>query len=130
MEKRNKVEVDGVSVEYFFSEKVVHIVNDEKLKSIITHPKTALKLARKLKAGYQKKYGKELSVSDVSLAIEIYGHLYPEKIASTLKAMPLPDFVNHALDDLLKKTDIIDSGEDSIDRNRIVWDAIAKVIPV
>ena len=130
MEKRDTVTVDEVTIAYFLSEKVVHIVNDDELKSIITHPTTALKLARKLKASYCTKFGRELSVSDVSMAIEIYGHLYPEKIANTLKAMPSPDFVEHALDDLLEKTDVIDSGEESVDRNRKVWDAIAKVIPI
>ena len=130
METKNTVTVDGVSIEYSISEKAVHINNNDKLKSVITNPQTAMKLARKLKENYYMKYGNDLSVSELSMAIEIYGHVYPEKIVTTLKGMPLPGALEHAIDKVLKKTDIIDSGEASIDGNRKVWDAIAKVIPV
>jgi hypothetical protein len=130
MEKRDTVTVGGVSIKYFLSDKTVHIDNNESLKSVIPNPKAAIQLARKLKENYQKIYGSELSVSELSMAIEIYGHIYPEKIAKTIKTLPLPDFVDKAMDELIKKTDIIDSGEESIDQNRKIWDAIAKVIPV
>lgn len=130
MEKRDAVTVEGVSIKYFLSEKTIHIDNNEPLKSVISTPKAAIVLVRKLKGNYQKKYGSELSVSELSMAIEIYGHIYPEKIANAIKSLPLPDFVDKAMDELIKKTDIIDSGEESIDQNRKIWDAIAKVIPV
>ena len=130
MKELKTVVVNGVLIEYSLSEKAVHINNNDNLKSVIMSPNTAMQLARKLKENYYQKYGDDLSVSELSMAIEIYGHLYPEKIASTLKAMPLPDSIEHALDDVLKQTDMIDSGEESIDRNRKIWDAIANVIPV
>ena len=130
METKNTVAVNGVTIEYSLSEKAVHINNNDKLKSVITNPQTAIKLAKKLKENYYMKYGNDLSVSELSMAIEIYGHVYPEKIVTTLKGMPLPGAIEHAIDEVLKKTDIIDSGEASIDGNRKVWDAIAKVIPV
>ncbi len=130
MKERDTVEVDGVSITYFLSEKAVHIDNDEALKSIIPNPKAAMELARKLKGNYHEKYGRELSVSELSMAIEIYGHIYPEKIAKTIKELPVPNMVEDAMKNLIKKTDVIDSGEESIDKNRKVWDVIAKVIPV
>ena len=130
MEDRDTVTVDEVAVTYFLSDKAVHIYNNEELKSIIKNPKKAISLARKLKENYYKQYGFELSVTELSMAIEIYGHIYPEKIASALKAIPIPDFIEDKIDNLLEKTDIIDSGEESIDRNRKIWDAITKIIPV
>lgn len=130
MEERDTVTVEGVSIKYFLSEKTVHIDNNDSLKSVIPNPKAAIQLARQLKANYYKKYGSELSVSELSMAIEIYGHIYPEKIANVIKTLPLPDFIDKAMDELISKTDIIDSGEESIDQNRKIWDAIAKVIPV
>ena len=130
MKEKETVEVDGVPITYFLSEKAVHIDNNKELESIIPNPKTAIKLARKLKANYQKKYGRELSVSELSMAIEIYGHIYPEKMAKAKKELPLPGFVDQAMENLIEKADIIDSGEESIDQNRKIWDVIAKVIPV
>ena len=64
------------------------------------------------------------------MAIEIYGHIYPEKLAKAIKELPLPNFVDQAMKNLIEKADIIDSGEESIDQNRKIWDVIAKVIPV
>ena len=130
MKDKDTVMVDGVVITYYLSDKAVHIDNNEELKSIIKNPKTAIALARKLKKRYYKRYGAELSVTELSMAIEIYGHIYPEKIASAVKAIPIPDFIEDKLDDLIDKTDFIDSGEESIDQNRKIWDAIAKIIPV
>ena len=130
MVESKTVAVDGMPIEYSFSEKTVHINNNDHLKSVIKNPKTAIKLAKVLRANYSNTFGHELAVSELSMAIEIYGHLFPEKMVSTLNTLPLPDPIKQSLDDVLKKTDVIDSGEESIDRNRKVWDAIAKVIPL
>ena len=130
MKEKDTVMVDGVAITYYLSDKAVHIDNNEELKLIIKDPKTAIALARKLKERYYKRYGSELSVTELSMAIEIYGHIYPEKIAGALKAIPIPEFIEDKLDHLMDKTDFIDSGEESIDQNRKIWDAIAKVIPV
>ena len=130
MKEKDTVMVDGVAITYYLSNKAVHIDNNEELKLIIKDPKTAIALARKLKERYYKRYGSELSVTELSMAIEIYGHIYPEKIAGAVKSIPIPDFIEDKLDDLMDKTDFIDSGEESIDQNRKIWDAIAKIIPV
>ena len=130
MKDKGTVMMDGAAITYYLSDKAVHIDNNEELKSIIKNPKTAIALAGKLKERYYKRYGSELSVTELSMAIEIYGHIYPEKIAGAVKSIPIPDFIEDRLDDLMDKTDFIDSGEESIDQNRKIWDAIAKIIPV
>ena len=110
MKERDTIEVNGVPITYFLSEKAVHIDNNKELESIIPNPKTAIELAKKLKANYQKRYGRELSVSELSMAIEIYGHIYPEKLAKAIREIPLPNFVDQAMKNLIEKADIIDSG--------------------
>ena len=130
MKDKGTVMMDGAAITYYLSDKAVHIDNNEELKSIIKNPKTAIALAGKLKERYYQRYGSELSVTELSMAIEIYGHIYPEKIAGAVKSIPIPDFIEDRLDNLMDKTDFIDSGEVSIDQNRKIWDAIAKIIPV
>ena len=130
LKDKDTVMLDGVAITYYLSDKAVHIDNNEELKSIIKNPKTAIELARILKDRYYRRYGSELSVTELSMAIEIYGHIYPEKIAGAVKAIPIPDFIEDKLDHLMEKTDIIDLGEEGIDQNRKIWDAIAKIIPV
>lgn len=120
-----KFKLDGEEISYQLSKQAIHIKNDASLEKVLAKASSAEVIAKGVKEKYQAKYGAPLNVSDKSVAIEIYGHVFPEKIAETLKKVPSPGFVKEGLDKVLMRTDMIDCGEDQIDSNRKLWDAIA-----
>ncbi|OPD23708.1 hypothetical protein AL710_05990 [Clostridium botulinum] len=108
-------------ITYSYSPKAVHIDNDYNLKDYLSNSsKGSLNIADYAKSNYLLKYSQPIDVTRTSMAIEIMGHVYPDKIA---KYLPF------GLGNIITKhTSIIDIGEKSIDSNRWIWDSIAAVI--
>ncbi|NFB97057.1 hypothetical protein EXM85_03145 [Clostridium botulinum] len=104
-----------------YSPKAVHITNDYNLKDYLSNSsKNSLNIADYAKSNYVLKYSEPIDVTRTSMAIEIIGHVYPDKIA---KYLPF------GLGNIITKhTSIIDIGEKSVDSNRWIWDSIAAVI--
>ena len=116
----------NIPVTSWFTPKVIHLQNDEELgKCIKWHiketsvPEAFMTLAdyyvEKYDEWMAELYGK-LNIEKRSIAVEIIGHVYPEKLAKYL-----PDSVYKAV---RAHTAVIDMGERSVDDNRIVWDGI------
>ncbi len=112
---------DLSNITYSYSPKAVHITNDYNLKDYLSNSsKNSLNIADYAKSNYFLKYSEPINVTRTSMAIEIIGHVYPDKIA---KYLPF------GLGNIITKhTSIIDIGEKSIDSNRWIWDSIAAVI--
>ncbi|SFB44327.1 hypothetical protein [Clostridium frigidicarnis] len=107
---------------YRVEPKIVRINNDDSLKSYLSEAhKGSLNVSKMVKLTYYKTYSENIDITDLSMAVEILGHVYPDKIA---KYLPLG-----LGDKILVHTSVIDIGERSIDSNRWVWDSIAAVIP-
>lgn len=130
MQERKIIKVNDQEISYFLSEKAIHIDNNEALKSAILKPQASTQIAEKILDDHKQHYHVVLPISPVSLAAEIYGHVFPEKMAEAMKKIPMPDKLEQTLDLVLEKTDIIDAGHESIDGNRKIWDAIAKIVPI
>ncbi|PXY86159.1 hypothetical protein [Lactobacillus melliventris] len=102
--------------------KVVHIKNDEILKNFIflnQYP-NAQQVTYESKQVYLLTYKQNILVSDTSMSVEILGHIYPDEFSKYLPSS--------IANEIKKHTDVIDSGEKSVDSNRWVWDSIAAVI--
>ncbi|HGG0417637.1 hypothetical protein EXQ42_16515 [Clostridium botulinum] len=108
-------------ISYSYSPKIIHITNDYNLKDYLSNSSSgSLNIADYTKSHYFLKYKKEIDITRESIAIEIMGHVYPDKIAR---------YLPWGLGDLIiKHTNIIDIGETSVDSNRWVWDSIAAVV--
>ncbi|MHB8036160.1 hypothetical protein EXM30_14335 [Clostridium botulinum] len=108
-------------ITYSYSPKAVHITNDYILKDYLSNSsKNSLNIADYAKSNYLLKYSEPIDVTRTSMAIEILGHVYPDKIAR---------YLPFGLGNIITKhTSIIDIGEKSIDSNRWIWDSIAAVI--
>lgn len=108
-------------VSYWFDPKIIRIKNDDTLKEYLAlNSNNSKKLAEVTKGEYYLEVGDEIKISDDSLAVEIVGHVYPEKIAKYL-----PRFIRNKI---IKHTEIIDCGEKDVDSNRWIWDSIASVL--
>lgn len=115
--------VDGYNLSVEYKDGVVSIKNNSALNNLLKDKSSAsLKAAAVIKAEYKKKKGKALDISEGSLGVEILGHVYPDRIGNAIKKLPLPGFIEDAIDKFLKRTEVIDCGESSKDNNRFLWD--------
>lgn len=109
-------------------DQLVQIKNDEALRSFLEEPDTtgALLISDYVHELYERECGCPLAITRDSLAIEILGHVYLEFLADALKLLQWKE-IQKLVDEVKKRTDIIDCGEAEIDSNRIVWDSLATV---
>ena len=123
--------VDGYNLSVEYGDRVVRIKNNTALNNLLKDKfMAAHAVARTVKSEYQKKKGKALNIEGDSLAIEILGHVYPDRIASAIKKLPLPGFIEDQIDKVLKRTDIIDCGESAVDSNRGFWDFLGAIVNI
>jgi hypothetical protein len=113
--------VNGKTIYVEYLKDMVRIVNGPILQDMVTqgHAKT---IASVIKTNYKVRRGESLGIATNSLAIEIVGHVYPDKILKALDKLPLPSSFESTVKSLLKRTSIIDAGESHVDSNRWVWD--------
>lgn len=82
-------------------------------------------LVNYVKQDYFLVFGKELNVSNKSLIIEIWAHVFASYFARAMKNLIKIKPIEKLADFILKRSDIIDCGESNLDSNRKLWDAIA-----
>lgn len=117
-------EYQGIGIR--LGERVVHIQNDDALDLFLSSGKKprAFQLAEYLKEKYRKEYGKELKITDRSLACEIYWH-WKIKIRS-LKAEQKHG-KRKLTSWLLWHMEDIDCGDRKADNNRFLWNLLSLV---
>ncbi|MGF3072918.1 hypothetical protein ACQV2S_05400 [Facklamia sp. P13064] len=110
------------TIDYWVTPKVVHIKNDDLLKSYLAldYNNNTRQMVCASKDRYTLNYDSNISISDKSMSVEIIGHVFPNTVANYLPGWLALIIQNH--------TSVIDSGEKSIDRDRWVWDSIAFVL--
>lgn len=116
-------------ISYSLSNKVIRLKNNDGLKNFLQEKGNgSLELADFLRSEYAKRFQKEIAISRDSLAIEILGHAYFDKMfAAILRPLEnsensLALSVKEQLTNLKRHVDVIDCGEKSEDTNRWVWD--------
>lgn len=124
-----KINTDFQEVSFRCIPQFILVRNDNKLVSFLDQKGIgSMELARMMKDAYKKEMGKEIAISDKSLAIEILGHVYCDKFSSMLKMLPVPKDMKMELSKIASNikshTDIIDCGEKSVDSNRWIWDKL------
>lgn len=119
-----------VNVEYG-TEGVVRILNDAQLKNALRDPNVgAVQIAKFVKSEYVYQRRQTLDISDLSLAYEIMGHVYPQPLLIALQHVPnIPTNVKDFLSKQSDRLVVIDAGDNKKhgDSNRWVWDTIATV---
>ena len=79
-----------------------------------------------IKAEYLKLFNDDFKVSDASMAVEIWAHVYAEKFAEAVKNFSSIDLIDKIADKIMLHAEIIDIGEKGHDDNRFVWNALAR----
>jgi len=126
MEKQYDLASCAVSVIY--SPKLVRITGSKQLLIFLNTNLIAnsLKLVKLIKADYLIIVGRRLKITNASLMVEIWGHLYASHFANAVKELIKLNIVGDLTDLVTRRSDTIDCGEADIDSNRKFWDTLSK----
>lgn len=117
------INIKGFPITAQFVPKFINIKNNSSLKNLLADTYNgSSKAAYELKEKYRERLGKPIDIDTNSLAVEILGHVYPDKVARAVSKIPL---ISYLADKITDHTDPINCGESPDDANRWIWDAIA-----
>ncbi len=125
MEKTYKL--NGHELLVVFHEQIIQLKKPKVLQQFLAAD-IALRsevLVNYVKQDYFLLFGKELKVSNDSMIIEIWGHVFASHFAKALKNLIHLKLIEDVADFILKKSDIIDCGEVEVDLNRKFWDLLS-----
>ncbi|WP_316845106.1 hypothetical protein [Pedobacter psychrodurus] len=78
-----------------------------------------------IKADYAQQFGKTLAISNDSLIVEILVHVYCDFLGLSFNRIVKIKWIQALVKRLLKRAEVVDCGEKSVDSNRWVWDLLA-----
>ena len=82
-----------------------------------------------VKKEYYDNYNKDFDVSDDSITIEIWGHVFAEQFADAIKSLTNIKLIDNLAEKINAHCAIINIGEREHDNNRFVWDGLAAFKP-
>ena len=105
----------------------IKIFNNDALWAILKKNAEAAteQLILDIKKKYFELFNTDFKVSDASIAVEIWAHIYAEKFAEAVKSFSSINFIDKIAEKILNHAVIIDIGETGYDDNRFVWDELA-----
>lgn len=122
------MEVILMGIKVKLGENTIHINNKEDAlnKWIAADPETATdRLVEAVKAAFFRENRRHLEISDDSLAVEIWGHIYFEKFVDYIDDLVKLKLVRKLVFPVRKICATIDCGEAGHDSNRWFWDLLA-----
>ena len=105
----------------------IRILNDDELTNLLAHKTetSTNELVAAIHDKYRNLFNTNFAVSNSSIAVEIWGHVYVEKMANWIKSVSSLSFINKITDKIIYHCEMIDIGERGHDNNRFVWDTLA-----
>ncbi|HEX5152503.1 MAG TPA: hypothetical protein VFW07_13730 [Parafilimonas sp.] len=109
----------------------IDIINDEQLTDLVTKmPEAATdELVSAIKEEYHDRFNKDFDVTNASMAVEIWGHVFAEKFANALRDIAPVKLLNSLAVKISSHCEVINIGKKDHDSNRIVWDLLAAFKP-
>jgi hypothetical protein len=117
----------GKNIQLSFNEHKIKLVNDEQLESLVaSNPETSTDtLVTAIKNEFKQAIGRDINISNSSMAVEIWGHIYTENFLTVIKSLPMFGLIDGLAEKLREHCEIIDMGESGHDSNRFVWDSLS-----
>lgn len=114
-------------IEVLFGDGSVHVVNNKDLWTLLGTEIAARTAAFVvwIREQYLQLFDKELDITEDSLIVEIWGHVYFEYYILAVKELIRLKLVGDLLERMLKVSEVIDCGEAGKDNNRKLWDLLA-----
>ena len=128
MSAEKQYNLSGCKVNVQFEPKLIRILGSKELLTFLSDDLNShtLKLVKLIKADYALMFGKPLKITNASLMIEIWGHLYASKFAIALNELIKLSVIQNITENVTKRSNTIDCGEADVDSNRKFWDVLAK----
>ena len=126
---KTSIKIVDIKIDIELEDHIIHITNNDALANLLacdTEVRTE-QLVHSIKIAYYKLFNKNLEVSDASMAVEIWGHVYTDKFANAVKSAVSLKLIDKLAEKVVERCEIIDIGERSHDYNRFVWDGLASV---
>jgi hypothetical protein len=119
--------VYGKNISLEFELHAIRIFNNDALPAILEKNAEAAteELVRDIKKKYFELFNTDFKVSDASMEVEIWAHVYAEKFAEAVKDFSSINFVDKIAEKIIYHAEVIDMGEHGHDENRFVWDGLA-----
>lgn len=106
---------------------VIRIKNDQAFKDIYAEVGPS-PLAVALLAAYHVRYLRPLAITEKSLTVELWAHLYVDILVEECKKRKLLLRIEKLLQRIKRSTKVIDCGEASLDSNRWFWDLLSHLL--
>jgi hypothetical protein len=132
------ISIHNKNIRVIFREHSVHVIAGAELMALLSHNTAAvtLELVEAIQLKYQSVFNADFKVSQRSMAVEIWGHVYADKLMIALQSISVFGFLKRLIEKIKKRLEKIDIGERGHDYNRFFWDglsflqpAIAKLFP-
>lgn len=123
-------ELKGNKIKVALEPKLIRVYSNAQLWAYL-EGKAAVRLDRFelladiIKAGYKQHFGKALAISNASLIVEILVHVYCDYLGLHFNSIIQIKWIQALVKKLLKRAEVVDCGEKSVDGNRWVWDLLA-----
>ncbi|MBV9962920.1 MAG: hypothetical protein JO072_11800 [Parafilimonas sp.] len=78
-----------------------------------------------IKKEYQRLFNKDFNVSDSSMSVEIWAHVYADRFAEGVKEYSSINIIDKIAEKIIQHADVIDIGEKGHDENRFFWNGLA-----
>lgn len=127
MPKEKIYELSGHQLLVIFDENLIRIKKPKALQKFLSSAidNRSEVLVNYIKQDYFLLMEKELDITNDSLIIEIWGHVYASYFARAMKNLIKLKLVENVADFVITRSDTIDCGESDVDSNRKIWDVLA-----
>lgn len=131
-QRMTKLLIKNYSISVQVNQHAIKIFNDDGLTALLQHnTNTSTKeLISCIKQRYFEFVNVDFKVSNASMAVEIWAHVYVEKMAESIQRKFPLKIIRKLTDKIIDHCKEIDIGEWGHDYNRFVWDVLAVFKPV
>ena len=125
------INVRDKNISVRLKESMIDIINDKQLSDLVTEmPEAATdELVSAIKKEYHERFDKDFEVTDASMAVEIWGHVFAEKFADVVKNIAPVKLVDSLAEKISAHCKVINIGMKDHDNNRFIWDWLAAFKP-
>lgn len=128
MDKIYKLE--GKKIKVGLEPKLIRVYSNAQLWAYL-EGKAAVRLNRfellvnTIKVDYEQHFDQVLAISNASLIVEILVHVYCDYLGLYFNHIVTIKWLQQIVKKLLKRAEVVDCGEKTVDSNRWVWDLLA-----
>ena len=114
----------------FHRDRIGIISNDELFELIKKMPEAATEeFISAVKKEYYDHYNKDFNISDDSITVEIWGHIFADQFADAIKSLTNIKLIDNLAEKINAHCEVINIGERGHDNNRFLWDGLAAFKP-